>query len=40
MLQHKPIAEAIQNIQVPTKPKDRNNAKTTKPNKKQNALGF
>jgi len=40
MLPHKPTIEAIQNIQVPTKPIDRNNAKTTKPNKKQNAQGF
>jgi hypothetical protein len=40
MLLHKPTIEATQNIQVPTKPIDQNNAKTTIPNKKQNAQDF
>lgn len=40
MLQHKPTIATKRNIQAPTKPKDQNNAKTTKPNKKQNALDF
>lgn len=40
MLQHKPTIATIQNIQVPTIPKDQNSAKTTKPSKKQSEQGF
>lgn len=40
MLLHIPTIEAKQNIQVLAKPKVQNNAKTTKPNKIQNVLGF
>jgi hypothetical protein len=40
VLQHKPTIATKQNIQGPTRPKGQNNAKTTKPNKKQSALGF
>jgi hypothetical protein len=40
MLLHIPTIATKRNIPVPTKPKDQNNAKTTKPNKIQNVLGF
>lgn len=37
---HKPTIEATQNIQAPKAPTNQSSAKTTKPNRKQNAQGF